>query len=113
MMNVMIHELTGGHWGAVLRPPLEAAMLTLPFVAVLALPLLFGLTHLFEWARPESSPHREIIEAKRWFLNVPGFAVRNVAWLVIWSALALWFVTLSAAYRLRLLDRILGLGQLR
>ena len=28
-------------------------------------------------------------------------------------ALALWFVTLSAAYRLRLLDRILGLGPLR
>jgi hypothetical protein len=27
-------------------------------------------------------------------------------------ALALWFVTLSAAYRLRLLDRILGVGQL-
>ena len=43
MMNVMIHELTGGHWGLVLRRPLEAAMLTLPLCALLALPLAFGL----------------------------------------------------------------------
>ncbi|HZQ61242.1 MAG TPA: hypothetical protein VFC24_07835 [Casimicrobiaceae bacterium] len=89
MMIVMIHELTGGKWGLVLRPPLEAAMLSLPLVALLGIPLLFGLSHLFEWARPEAVDARYVLRAKHWFLNVPGFVVRNIAWLAIWSGFAM------------------------
>jgi len=92
MMNVMIHELTGGEWGVVLRPPLEAAMLTLPWCALAAIPLAFGLPHLFAWARPDAVAASEALQAKRWFLNLPSFLVRNAAWLVAWSALAIAFV---------------------
>jgi hypothetical protein len=91
MLNVMIHELTGGEWGIVLRPPLEAAMLTLPACAVLALPLAFGLPHLFAWARPDAVAVSELLQAKAWFLNVPSFLIRNAAWLIAWSVLALAF----------------------
>ncbi|HXU67263.1 MAG TPA: hypothetical protein VN707_07880 [Casimicrobiaceae bacterium] len=86
MMDVMIHELTGGRWGRVLRPPLEAAMATMPLVALLAIPLAFGLSDLFEWARPEAVAASELLRVKQWFLNVPGFIVRNVVWLVAWTA---------------------------
>ena len=55
MASVMIHELTGGEWGKVLRPVLEASMLTLPLVALLAVPLAFGLPHLFPWARADAA----------------------------------------------------------
>ena len=88
MANVMIHELTGGEWGDVLRPVLEASMLTLPIVALLAVPLLFGLPHLFPWARADAGSD-ELLQARRWFLNTPGFVVRNLVWLAAWSALAL------------------------
>ena len=88
MMDVMIHELTGGHWGRVLRPPLEAAMSTLPLVALLAVPLAFGLPALFEWARPDAVAGSDLLQAKRWFLNGPAFVVRNAIWLAGWSALA-------------------------
>ena len=88
MMQVMIHELTGGHWGRVLRPPLEAAMSTLPLVALLAIPLAFGLPSLFEWARPDAVAGSALLQAKQWFLNAPGFIVRNAAWLAAWSAFA-------------------------
>ncbi len=88
MMNVMIHELTGGHWGLVLRRPLEAAMLTLPLCALLALPLAFGLPVLFEWARPEAVAASDVLQQKRWFLNVPGFLLRNIVWLAVWIAFA-------------------------
>ena len=54
MAQVMIHELTGGDWGRVLRPPLEAATATLPLIALLAVPLAFGLPSLFAWARPDA-----------------------------------------------------------
>lgn len=89
MMFVMIHELTGGRWGLVLRTPLEAAMLSLPLCALLALPLAFGMPALFEWARPAVMAASDTLQQKAWFLNVPGFLVRNAAWLAIWIALAL------------------------
>ncbi len=88
LMNVMIHELTGGRWGLVLRRPLEAAMLTLPLCALLALPLAFGLPQLFEWARPEAVAASDVLQQKRWFLNVPGFLLRNAVSLAAWSAFA-------------------------
>lgn len=83
MMQVMIHEITGGEWGLVLRPPLEGAMSTLPLLALFAIPLAFGLSDLFPWARSQAA------EAQRWWLNAPGFLVRNAVWLVAWSAFAL------------------------
>jgi hypothetical protein len=87
MACVMIHELTGGEWGLVLRRALEAAMATMPLVALFAVPLAFGLTDLFSWARPDAGADA-IVRAKHWFLNTPAFIVRNAAWLALWNALA-------------------------
>ena len=39
----MLHHLTGGGWGFVIRRILEAAFSTLPLLALLFIPLLFGL----------------------------------------------------------------------
>jgi len=89
MMDVMIHELTGGQWGGAVRPPLEAAMMTLPLLFLLAVPLSFGLPALFEWARPDAVVHSDILQAKRWYLNQPGFLVRNATWLLVWSGFAI------------------------
>jgi hypothetical protein len=89
MMDVMIHELTGGQWGRVLRPPLEAAMSALPLVALLAIPLAFGLRELFAWARPDDVAASALLQARQWYLNRPAFLVRNALWLVVWSVFAL------------------------
>jgi len=84
-----VHDLTGGEWGAVLRPALQAMAQTLPRVALLALPLAFGLADLFAWARPGDVAHSELLLAKAWYLNVPAFVARNAAWLLVWSVLAI------------------------
>ena len=49
----MIHHLTGGGWGFVTRRFLEAGFMTLPLMAVLFMPLLFGLADLYPWAQAE------------------------------------------------------------
>src|SRR6266511_4111732 len=49
---LMLHHLVGGGWGVVIRRLLEAAAMTLPLMAVLFVPLLFGLHDLYLWARP-------------------------------------------------------------
>jgi hypothetical protein len=89
MAQVMIHELTGGDWGVVLRPPLEAAALSLPLLAVLAIPLAFGLPQLFEWARPDAVAHSDALRAQAWYLTPARFIVREAILLVVWSALAI------------------------
>src|ERR1700747_2003008 len=38
---VMLQHLTSGHWGIIIRRPLESATRTLPLVVVLFLPILF------------------------------------------------------------------------
>src|SRR5271168_2112021 len=52
MAILMIRHLTGGGWGMVIRRVLGAAMRCVPLMAILFVPILFGLPHLYMWARP-------------------------------------------------------------
>src|SRR5262245_22679505 len=70
---VMLHNLTGGVWGVVVRRFLEAAARTLPLMLLLFAPLAFGLEAIYPWARTEGpvmSPGKEI------YLDVPFFSIR-------------------------------------
>src|SRR5690242_15392330 len=46
---LMMHHLTGGKWGFTLRPFFNAGLATLPLMALLAVPLFFGLKYLYPW----------------------------------------------------------------
>src|SRR5262245_13348357 len=51
---LMLQHLTGGAWGLTIRRPLEAGTRMIPLMAVLFLPLLFGLGDLYAWV---GDPH--------------------------------------------------------
>jgi hypothetical protein len=89
LVIVMLQYLTGGTWGFVLRRPLEAATRTLPLVALLFVPLLFGLGELYLWADPDKVAHDEHLQHKAPYLNVGFFVVRAAAYFVIWNGLML------------------------
>ncbi len=57
----MLHHMSGGAWGLVIRRILEASARTLPLVALFAVPLLFGLRHLYPWADPARVARDEIL----------------------------------------------------
>ena len=80
---LMLQYLTGGAWGMVIRRPLEAASRTMPLMAIVFIPILFGLPVLFEWARPEAA-HDLVIQAKTAYLNKPGFIIRQFVYFGIW-----------------------------
>ena len=84
----LIHNLTGGLWGLVIRRLLEAGARTLPYLAVLFLPVAFGLSHLYPWARPEVVAADPLIQVKTPYLNVPFFLVRAVFYFGVWFLLA-------------------------
>src|SRR5256885_9606971 len=47
----MIHQLTGGRWGYPTRRFLEAGFMVLPLMLLLFIPIFFGLSDLYPWAR--------------------------------------------------------------
>ena len=82
----LLHQLTRGAWGLMIRRPLGAATRTLPYVALLFAPIAFGLQELFVWARPEAVAADPVLQQKTWFLNPTGFLIRFVLYFLIWMA---------------------------
>src|SRR5215510_11701580 len=86
--GVMAHNLTGGDWGEATRRQLEAGMRLLPLMALLVLPILFGLPKLYEWANPEHVAHSAVLQQKTGFLNPTFFIIRIGLYFLIWITMA-------------------------
>lgn len=86
MAFLMLQYLTGGAWGLVIRRTLEAATRTLPLLALLFVPLAFGLTHLYDWARPDIVQHSRVLLHRSPYMNVPFFLIRAAVYFAIWIA---------------------------
>jgi hypothetical protein len=84
LVIVMLHYLSGGAWGIVLRRIAESAIATLPVVAILFVPLAFGLPNLYLWARPDAVAADPTLQHKHVYLNVPFFLVRAALYFVAW-----------------------------
>ncbi|HEY1899317.1 MAG TPA: hypothetical protein VGG49_05955 [Steroidobacteraceae bacterium] len=84
---LMVHVLTGGAWGDLIRPYLLAAARALPFLALLSLPLLFGEPLLYPWATPAALAHDALLRAQSWYLNPTFFTLRTIAYFAIWLLL--------------------------
>ena len=80
----MLHHMTRGAWGLVVRRVLEAASRTLPLLLILFLPLAFGMRELYEWARPEAVRADAILQHKEPYLNLPFFFIRLILYFLIW-----------------------------
>ena len=85
---LMLHHLVGGSWGAMIQRILEAGTRTLPLMAILFIPILLGMGFLYEWALPSVVAHDPILQAKRWYLNIPFFLIRAVIFFAVWLVLA-------------------------
>jgi hypothetical protein len=88
MAILMLQYITGGAWGAILRRSLESAAETMTTLAILFLPLVFGLPHLYDWARPDAVLGDPVLQHKSAYLNVPFFLFRVAVYFVIWIVLA-------------------------
>jgi hypothetical protein len=93
MAILMVRHLTGGGWGMVIRRILGAAMRCLPLMAVLFVPILFGLPKLYVWARPLDSIadkhlREHLQDITKTYLNVHGFIIRAAIYLAIWNLLS-------------------------
>jgi hypothetical protein len=84
---VMIQHLSGGAWG-VFRRIFEASSRTIPLMAVLFLPVLFGMHELYPWTHADLVREDHILQQKAPYLNTTFFIVRTVIYFVGWWLLA-------------------------
>lgn len=70
-----------------IRRPLEAAVRTLPFMALLFIPIVLGMGHLYHWTHAEAVAADRVLTDKAAYLNVPFFLVRQVVYFGIWIAM--------------------------
>jgi hypothetical protein len=92
---LMLHHLVGGRWGFMIQRVLEAAIQTLPLMALLFIPLFFGLSDLYPWARTEVVAVDPLLQQKTAYLNIPFFIARTVGYFGVWIVLARLLVTWS------------------
>jgi hypothetical protein len=64
-------------------------------MAVLFIPLLFGLHDLYPWSVPGAAEQDALLRWKQPFLNVPFFLIRAAVYYVCWSFIALLYYRLS------------------
>jgi len=83
----MVHQLSGGAWGVVLRRPIGAASRVLPILTVLFVPIVLGMHHLYIWTHADVVAHDEALRHKAAYLNTPFWIARAVLYFAVWNAL--------------------------
>lgn len=80
---LLIHALTGGRWGYLVRRPLAAGVATLPLLLLLWAPVLIATHRLYPWMEPGVAAHL----SNGFYLNTPFFYVRSIVYAGVWLAL--------------------------
>jgi hypothetical protein len=89
---LMLQHLTGGNWGIIIRRPLESATRVLALVAVLFVPIFFGMKYLYAaWLNAPPSGEGALSEFQRAYLTPNGFRVRAILYFVVWLILVFIF----------------------
>lgn len=88
LVLLLVIQMAGGSWGAMIRRPLEAGAMAIPVMALAFLPILVGMGQLYPWTSADYLAHHPIVASKTAYLNVSFFIIRAVLCFAIWSVLA-------------------------
>jgi hypothetical protein len=105
---LMLQHLTGGHWGIIIRRPLESATRTLPLLAVLFLPIVYGMKYLYgAWLDPERVRKEPLSAMQQGYLTAHGFYIRAFLYFAVWIGLMFIFNRWSREQDVNQADRAL------
>jgi hypothetical protein len=83
----MVHQVSGGAWGVVIRRVLGAATRTLPLLTILFIPIVAGMRYLYPWTDAAAVAQDAVLQWKQPYLNVPFFLVRAGIYFGAWNAI--------------------------
>ena len=85
---VLLQHCTRAGWSVVVRRVSEAVASNVLLMAVLVIPVLLGMNHLYHWSDTAAAAHDPILAAKAGFLNPSFFVIRVAIYFAIWISLA-------------------------
>jgi len=88
MALCMVHHMSGGAWGLVIRRIFEASSRTLPVLALLFIPIALGMHDLYPWTHADHVQHNEVLQHQSLYLNIPFFLARAMFYFAVWIVLA-------------------------
>jgi hypothetical protein len=94
---VLLQHLTRAGWSVTVRRVAESLGANVILMAVLAVPVVLGMEHIYHWAHAGAADHDPILAGKIGFLNPSFFIIRLVIYFVVWIALAWYFYRSSVA----------------
>lgn len=78
---LILQYLTGGAWGVVIRRTVEAASRTIWILPLLFIPIIVGITNLYEWTHMDKDL---IVQSRGWYLTEIGWGLRTVGYFFLW-----------------------------
>ena len=84
----MVHQLSGGAWGVLIRRQIGAASRVIPVMTALFLPIALGMHRLYPWTNAELVARDEVLQHKHLYLNTPFFLVRAAIYFIVWNTLS-------------------------
>ncbi len=91
LVFLMLQYVTGGAWGILLRRIFEASASTLVPLAILIVPLIFGLSFVYEYGQWTPKPTEPKLASKAVWLSAPAVALKAAIFFACWNGLAYWF----------------------
>ena len=98
---VIVNHLVGTKWNITVRRIAELVAAGMPWMAVLALPILIpiwmGNHSLYEWTHHEAVAADHLLHHKEPFLNIPFFTIRVFLYFAIWIGMSRFYLNNSRA----------------
>lgn len=94
---VVLQHLVRAGWSVVVRRLAEFFAAQAPLLAVLFVPILFGLHDLYHWTHAEAVAADPLLLGKKPYLNLPFFLIRLIVYFVFWIWTGNFFLKQSVA----------------
>ncbi len=94
---VLLEHCTRAGWSVVARRVAEAIAANVWLMAVLVIPVVLGMHHLYHWSDAAAVAHDPLLAGKTGFLNPTFFMIRLAIYFLIWGGLATFLHRTSVA----------------
>jgi hypothetical protein len=85
---VLLQHATKAGWSVVVRRIAEGVACNVGPMAILAIPIVWGMDHLYHWSHADAVAHDPLLAAKAGFLNPTFFVLRLAVYFVVWILLS-------------------------
>ena len=85
---VLLQHCTRAGWSVVVRRVAEAVAANVWLMAILAIPVVLGMNHLYHWTDTAAAAHDPLLAGKIGFLNPGFFVIRLIVYFLLWGLMA-------------------------